>query len=77
MKIGGTVAAVGLATSPKLNTTVMPFILRGVQLLGVDSANCPMDLRQAIWNKLAVDWRPDLRPRPGAHDRLRRAADAF
>jgi acrylyl-CoA reductase (NADPH) len=66
MKIGGTVAAVGLATSPKLNTTVMPFILRGVQLLGVDSANCPMDLRQAIWNKLAVAWRPDR-----VHDQVR------
>lgn len=66
MKTGGTVAAVGLATSPKLNTTVMPFILRGVQLLGVDSANCPMDLRQAIWNKLAVAWRPDR-----VHDQVR------
>jgi acrylyl-CoA reductase (NADPH) len=59
MKIGGTVAAVGLAADHKLNTTVMPFILRGVHLLGVDSANTPMNLRQAIWNKLAVDWRPD------------------
>jgi acrylyl-CoA reductase (NADPH) len=66
MTIGGTVAAVGLAYGPKLNTTVMPFILRGVQLLGVDSANCPMALRQAIWNKLAVDWRPD-----GVHDQVR------
>ena len=59
MKVGGTVAAVGLAADYKLNTTVMPFILRGVHLLGVDSANTPMNLRQAIWNKLAVDWRPD------------------
>ncbi len=59
MKIGGTVASVGLAADSKLNTTVMPFILRGVALLGVDSANCSMDLRQKIWDKLAVDWRPD------------------
>ncbi len=66
MQIGGTVAAVGLATSPKLNTTVMPFILRGVHLLGVDSANCPMHVRQAIWNKLAVEWRPDR-----VHDQVR------
>jgi putative YhdH/YhfP family quinone oxidoreductase len=66
MKIAGTVASVGLAASLKLNTTVMPFILRGVQLLGVDSANCPMDLRQAIWNKLAVAWRPDR-----VHDQVR------
>ena len=58
-KIGGTVAAVGLAADMKLDTTVAPFILRGVHLLGTDSANCPMSLRQTLWNKLAVDWRPD------------------
>ena len=59
MKIGGTVGAVGLAADMKLNTTVAPFILRGVRLLGADSVNCPMSLRQKIWNKLAVEWRPD------------------
>ncbi len=58
-KIGGTVASIGLAADYKLNTTVMPFILRGVHLLGTDSANTPMSLRQKVWNKLAVDWRPD------------------
>jgi acrylyl-CoA reductase (NADPH) len=66
MKIGGTVAAVGLAADMKLNTTVAPFILRGVALLGADSANCPMPLRQKIWNKLAVEWRPDK-----VHDQVR------
>jgi putative YhdH/YhfP family quinone oxidoreductase len=66
MKISGTVASIGLAASPKLNTTVMPFILRGAQLLGVDSANCPMALRQKIWNKLAADWRPNR-----VHDQVR------
>ncbi len=66
MKIGGTVAAVGLAADMKLNTTVAPFILRGVALLGADSANCPMSLRQKIWNKLAVEWRPDK-----VHDQVR------
>jgi NADPH2:quinone reductase len=65
-KIAGTVASVGLAADMKLNTTVAPFILRGVHLLGVDSANCPMDLRQALWNKLAVAWRPDR-----VHDQVR------
>ncbi len=50
----------------KLNTTVAPFILRGVALLGADSANCPMALRQKIWNKLAVEWRPDR-----VHDQVR------
>src|SRR4030095_15017605 len=59
MKIGGTVAAVGLAADYKLNTTVMPFILRGVRLLGVDSANSEISLRKKLWNKLAVEWRPD------------------
>ncbi|HQR10599.1 MAG TPA: YhdH/YhfP family quinone oxidoreductase [Casimicrobiaceae bacterium] len=59
MKVGGTAAAVGLAADFRLNTTIMPFILRGVHLLGVDSANTPMPLRQTTWNKLAVEWRPD------------------
>jgi NADPH2:quinone reductase len=65
-KISGTVAAVGLAAGMKLNTTVAPFILRGVALLGADSANCPMSLRQKIWNRLAVEWRPDQ-----VHDQVR------
>jgi NADPH2:quinone reductase len=66
MQVGGTVAAVGLAADMKLHTTVAPFILRGVHLLGVDSVNCPMDLRQTLWNKLAVQWRPDQ-----VHDQVR------
>ena len=65
-KIAGTVAAVGLAADMKLNTSVAPFILRGVRLLGTDSANTPMSLRQTLWNKLAVDWRPDR-----VHDEVR------
>jgi acrylyl-CoA reductase (NADPH) len=66
MQVAGTVAAVGLAADMKLNTTVAPFILRGVHLLGVDSVNCPMSLRQTLWNKLAVQWRPDQ-----VHDQVR------
>jgi len=65
-RIGGTVAAVGLAADMKLNTSVAPFILRGVSLLGADSANTPMALRQTIWNRLAVEWRPDQ-----VHDQVR------
>jgi acrylyl-CoA reductase (NADPH) len=65
-KIGGNVAAIGLAASHKLNTTVMPFILRGVNLLGINSSETPMALRQTIWNKLAVEWRPDR-----VHDQVR------
>jgi putative YhdH/YhfP family quinone oxidoreductase len=58
MQIGAPLAAVGLAASMNLNTTVAPFILRGVSLLGVDSVNCPMPQRQAVWQRLATDMRP-------------------
>ena len=58
MKIGGCIASIGLAASHALNTTVMPFILRGVSLLGIDSVNCPMPVRQDVWRRLATDMRP-------------------
>lgn len=65
MKVGGTLASIGLAASFNLNTTVMPFILRGVSLLGIDSVNCPMAQRAAVWQSLATDIRPaDLTPGP-------------
>ncbi len=54
----GNVAAVGNADSPAFDATVFPFILRGVNLLGASSANCPMELRSAIWNRLGGDLRP-------------------
>jgi NADPH2:quinone reductase len=53
----GNVASVGLANSANLSTTVMPFILRGVSLLGISSNNCPADLRRSIWQNLACDWK--------------------
>ncbi|WP_310450767.1 oxidoreductase [Sulfuritalea sp.] len=58
MQVGGTLASIGLAASFSLNTTVMPFILRGVSLLGIDSVNCPMALRAEVWRHLATDMRP-------------------
>jgi putative YhdH/YhfP family quinone oxidoreductase len=58
MMPGGTIAAIGLAASMSLNTTVAPFILRGVSLLGIDSGATPMPLRQEIWSRLAGDMRP-------------------
>jgi len=58
MKIGGAIASIGLAASHTLNTTVMPFILRGASLLGVDSVNCPMPLREEVWRRLATDMKP-------------------
>jgi len=54
----GTIAAIGLAASMSLNTTVAPFILRGVSLLGTDSGSTPMPLRREIWGRLAGDMRP-------------------
>jgi NADPH2:quinone reductase len=54
----GNVAAVGNAAAPVFDATVFPFILRGVSLLGASSANCPMALRTAIWNRLGADLKP-------------------
>jgi len=53
----GNIAAVGNALSAELNTTAFPFILNGINLLGVDSATCPMQLRLEIWKNLASDWK--------------------
>ena len=58
MMVGGTIAAIGLAASMSLNTTVAPFILRGVSLLGIDSGTTPMPLRREVWRRLATDLRP-------------------
>lgn len=58
MQVGGTIASIGLAASMSLNTTVAPFILRGVSLLGIDSVNCPMALRSEVWRRLGNDMRP-------------------
>ncbi len=54
----GNIASIGLAASPKLETTVLPFILRGVSLLGITSVSTPRELRQQIWKRLASDLRP-------------------
>jgi putative YhdH/YhfP family quinone oxidoreductase len=54
----GNVASAGLAASPELSATVMPFIIRGVSLLGVASAGTARDIREAIWQHLASDWKP-------------------
>jgi putative YhdH/YhfP family quinone oxidoreductase len=58
MQVGGTLASIGLAASHTLNTTVMPFILRGVSLLGIDSVNAPMPVREKVWKRLASDLKP-------------------
>ncbi len=54
----GNIVSIGLAASHKLETTVMPFILRGVSLLGVNSSSMPREVRVEIWKRLATDLKP-------------------
>lgn len=54
---GGSITCCGLVASPRLSTTVFPFILRGVNLLGIDSVECPMNQRLQVWEKLAGEWK--------------------
>jgi acrylyl-CoA reductase (NADPH) len=76
---GGNVASIGLASGGELHTTVMPFILRGVSLLGVNSSAAPRDIRMAVWARLSSDLKPrhldrivtrniELRELPAAFD---------
>ncbi|MPZ74175.1 MAG: acryloyl-CoA reductase [Nitriliruptorales bacterium] len=58
MRVGAAVAASGNTGGMRLETSVAPFILRGVALLGVDSVHCPRDLRLRVWQRLASDLRP-------------------
>lgn len=53
---GGSVSCCGLVAGPQLETTVLPFILRGNNLLGVDSVEIPLTEKQAVWDKFAGDW---------------------
>lgn len=57
-KYGGSVAACGNTGGANLGTTVFPFILRGVNLLGIESVNCPMELRRELWQHLGSDYKP-------------------
>jgi NADPH2:quinone reductase len=54
----GNIASIGLAAGPELKTTVMPFILRGVALLGINSSATRRDWRLAVWKRIATDLRP-------------------
>lgn len=54
---GGSVSICGLVAGPQLNTSVLPFILRGVNLLGVDSVEIPLSEKEAVWAKLSGDWK--------------------
>ncbi|OQY25758.1 MAG: oxidoreductase [Desulfobacteraceae bacterium 4572_35.2] len=58
-RYGGVVTCCGLVASMELNLNVFPFILRSVSLIGIDSAECPMDYRIQTWARLASDWKLD------------------
>ena len=55
----GNVVSVGIAGGIKFDLSAMPFIIRGVNLLGVSSSNCPQDLRKQIWQRLGDDLHPN------------------
>jgi putative YhdH/YhfP family quinone oxidoreductase len=69
-RYGGAIAVSGLTAGAKLDTTVLPFILRGVSLLGIDSVQASADTRRTVWERLATD----LRPR-GLDDAIGREVD--
>ena len=58
-RYGGAVTCCGLVGSTELPINVFPFILRGVSLIGIDSAQCPADARRQVWKRLAGEWKPE------------------
>lgn len=57
LNYGASAACCGMAASAQLNATVFPFILRGINLLGIDSVELPLDIKQQVWDILASEWR--------------------
>lgn len=62
------VASIGLAAGVQLTTTVMPFIIRGVSLIGIDSPLCPHDIRERVWQRLAQELKPRHLERIGGQE---------
>jgi acrylyl-CoA reductase (NADPH) len=58
IKPWGNIASCGMASGIGLHTTVMPFIIRGIGLLGINSSGCPYAIREQLWQRLASDWKP-------------------
>ncbi len=80
-RYGGNIASIGLAASHELHTTVMPFILRAVCLLGINSVDTPRDLRLAVWSRIGSDLMPrhldTIAPRTIGFDELPDAFQAY
>lgn len=57
-RYGGAVTCCGMVASPALETSVFPFILRGVRLIGIDSVELPLAKKETVWNMLANEWKP-------------------
>jgi acrylyl-CoA reductase (NADPH) len=77
MMYRGSIAVSGLTGGIEVHTTVVPFILRGVKLLGIDSVMCPMDLRREVWRRLATDMKPASLPASAREIGLSDLPDAF
>ena len=60
MSYGGSLAVCGLVASPKIEASVLPFILRGINVLGVDSVNLPIAKKTETWAKLASEWKLEI-----------------
>ncbi len=56
---GGSVTCCGNVGAAEFTSSIYPFILNGVSLLGIDSVNCPVDVRMQVWNKIASEWKVD------------------
>ena len=78
---GGNIASIGLAQGFELNTTVLPFILRAVCLLGINSVDTPRPLRQQVWTRIGSDLKPQHLDKIGsrtiAFDELPNAFQAY
>ncbi|UFT99115.1 acryloyl-CoA reductase [Radiobacillus kanasensis] len=74
---GGSVAVSGLTGGVEVPTAVHPFILRGINLLGIDSVNCPMEIRKTIWERLSTDLKPNTLNEVVKEIRLEDLSNAF
>jgi acrylyl-CoA reductase (NADPH) len=73
----GGIASTGLTGGIEVKTTVMPFILRGISLIGVDSVACPMEIRREVWKRLATDMKPAGLSKVAREITLSELPDAF